>query len=255
MLPGLAEGSFTSCICPTHLPIRSLPRIQLPPGAAVQLAACTALRELEAELAFTVRDADLRAWTALGDMRSLRLAGNFYLSEEAISTVLAAMPRLRLLRLETVQGGGGMLAPLAQLRGVRVLELAGCHLNCAAALRAALCSASGLTHLRVHVSAGCGSSCICSLQAGVPQTSEAGRPQICPLTSQPLLTLPPALLCSPAASNQRCAPRSWPRCRRCQACGSWSWACGACPTEAQARGGGGCGGGKSGACSAALGRD
>lgn len=167
----------------------NLPRIQLPPVAAVQLAACTALRELEVELAFTVRDGDLLTWMALRDMRCLRLAGNFYLSEEAIAAVLAAMPHLRLLRLETVQGGGGMLAPLAELRCVRVLELSGCHLNCAASLRAALCSASGLTHLRVHVSAGLGGRRTGVLRRGrgrgVPWSSCCS-----PTTTHLLLSLP-----------------------------------------------------------------
>lgn len=156
-----------------------------------QLAACTHLRELEAELSCTVRDDALLRWRALGAMRTLRLAANFYISEAACAAVLAAMPGLRVsrnrgeamqgsamlqasrtcgagsltavplvphtppaqeLRLELVQGSGSMLAPLAGMPLLRCLELASCHLNDAHALGAALRSATGLACLRIQVS-------------------------------------------------------------------------------------------------------
>jgi len=60
-----------------------------------QLGACTALRELEAELNFSVRDRALLSWRTLHALRRLRLAGNFYLSEQALAAVLGGMPHLR----------------------------------------------------------------------------------------------------------------------------------------------------------------
>ncbi|KAL4427784.1 hypothetical protein ABPG75_001873 [Micractinium tetrahymenae] len=134
----------------TALTALSLPRVQLPPEAVRQLAACTSLRELEAELHFSVRDEALLGWAALGRLRRLRLCGSFYLSDSAMAAVLAAMPRLQELRLEQVQGSGAMLAPLAAMPHLRCLELAACHLNDGEALRAALCSATGLASLRVQ---------------------------------------------------------------------------------------------------------
>lgn len=73
----------------------SLPRIQLPPEAARQLAACTALHRLDAELHFSVRDDALAGWAALSRLRCLRLCGSFYLSDAALAAVLAAMPHLQ----------------------------------------------------------------------------------------------------------------------------------------------------------------
>lgn len=76
----------------------SLPQIQLPTDAVCQLAACTALRRLDVELHFSVRDAALAGWTALSSLRHLRLCGSFYLSDGALAAALAAMPCLQVGR-------------------------------------------------------------------------------------------------------------------------------------------------------------
>lgn len=133
-----------------RLTVLSLPRIQLPPEAARQLAACTALHKLEVELTFTVRDEVLLGWRALSLMRCLRLSGNFYISEQAMAAVLSAMPDLQELRLEQMQGSGGLLAPLHSMPALRTQELASCHLNDAQALHAALRAATGLAALRIQ---------------------------------------------------------------------------------------------------------
>ncbi|KAI7842734.1 hypothetical protein COHA_003663 [Chlorella ohadii] len=161
-----AEPSFQLMQRLTSL---SLPRIQLPPDAARQLGACTALRELEVELNFTVRDEVLLEWRALAHMRCLRLAGNFYISEQAMAAVLAAMPGLQELRLEQMQGSGAMLGPLGELPALRTLELASCHLNDAQALHAALRGATGLAALRVQS---------CGIQSEVCEAVVAALPSL-----------------------------------------------------------------------------
>lgn len=60
-------------------------------------------------------------------------------------------PPLQDLKLEQVQGGGSMLAPLAGMPAMRGLDLSACHLNDGLALQAALQAATGLTSLRVQV--------------------------------------------------------------------------------------------------------
>ncbi|PSC74844.1 F-box LRR-repeat 14 [Micractinium conductrix] len=152
-MPGLGRLAVTHVGCSflltapptfhrlTALTSLSLPRIQLPPDAVHQLAACTALQRLDVEFSFRVRDDALAGWRALRGMQRLRLAGNFYLSEGAVAGEL---------RLEQLHGSGGMLAPMAAMPRLRSLSLASCHLNDADALARALCSASGLTGLSVQ---------------------------------------------------------------------------------------------------------
>jgi hypothetical protein len=55
-----------------------------------------------------------------------------------------------------VQGGGAALAPLGGMVALRALRLAACHLGDGPGMAAALCSAPGLTSLRVEVSVGGG---------------------------------------------------------------------------------------------------
>lgn len=47
------------------------------------------------ELNFTVRDEVLLEWRALTHMRCLRMAGNFYITKQAMAAVLEAMPGLQ----------------------------------------------------------------------------------------------------------------------------------------------------------------
>lgn len=70
-----------------------------------QLAACTALRELEAELSYSVRDEALLTWRALAALTRLCLAANSSLSEDALAAVLSTMPLLQESCFWGVRGG------------------------------------------------------------------------------------------------------------------------------------------------------
>jgi hypothetical protein len=78
-----------------------------------------------------VRDEDIRGWSALCQLRVLRLAGNWYLSEGAISKMLERMEGMRELKLDHFQGGSAalLLGPLQRMTGLQALSLVECRLE------------------------------------------------------------------------------------------------------------------------------
>eukprot|EP00887_Chlorella_sp_A99_P003147 scaffold9.g3147.t1 len=176
-------GTFLLAAPPSLLPLAgsleslSLPGIQLPREVVAELGACTRLRRLGAELHYSVRDDALASWTALAALTNLDLHCNYYLTDAAVAALLAALPRLHDLALAQLQGSGAGLAPLAAMPRLRRLRLESCHLTDAAALAGALASAASL-----HVLSACG------VQPDVCQAVAAAPPQLPELGELELLT-------------------------------------------------------------------
>lgn len=129
------------------------------------------------------------------------------------------------LRLEQMQGSGGLLAPLHSMPALRTQELASCHLNDAQALHAALRAATGLAALRIQVGglcdrgrqAGMGSACLADACCRDLNQTARVTPFIPPPMHPAQPTLQPRPSHSPEASNPRSAGRWWPPSPPCRA--------------------------------------
>lgn len=217
-------------LAPAAPPPCSLPQIQLPTDAVCQLAACTALRCLDVELHFSVRDAALAGWTALSSLRHLRLCGSFYLSDGTLAAALAAMPCL--------QVGRGVL--------YGAHELCCCHWPCRFVVGRLLGGWCGLPRParrldQPHGAPGWWLWTVCAAGAKATATITCKIawavlwPWPCPLAvarrsrlqrlqqaTQPALRgFRPCRSCG--WNRRRAAVQCWRRWLPCPACASWSW--------------------------------